>query len=210
MSKIYEPAEDSFLLANVLKKNLSKDDKGLKFLEIGCGSGIQIKTLLNLGIPKENIFCGDINSEAVDRCKSLSVNCFVSNLFENVKGKFDVIIFNPPYLPEDKNEPEDSKLATTGGKKGSEIVNKFLKQAKKHLEKNGRIFLLTSSLTEDVDFSNYEIELIDEQKLFFERLFVWELKKRNQYDEFLHEVQQPKMQELWDNAEDEAWKNLIF
>ena len=33
------------------------------------------------------------------------------------------------------------------------------------------------------------------------------LKKRNQYDEFLHKIQQPKMKELWDNKEDEAWEN---
>lgn len=32
-------------------------------------------------------------------------------------------------------------------------------------------------------------------------------KKRNQYDEFLHKVQQQKMKELWDNKEDEAWEN---
>ena len=31
------------------------------------------------------------------------------------------------------------------------------------------------------------------------------LKKKNQYDEFLHKTQQPKMKELWDNEEDEAW-----
>jgi hypothetical protein len=34
-----------------------------------------------------------------------------------------------------------------------------------------------------------------------------ESKKRNQYDEFLHRIQQPKMQELWDNKEDEAWEH---
>jgi len=33
------------------------------------------------------------------------------------------------------------------------------------------------------------------------------LKQRNQYDEFLHKIQQPKMKELWDNKEDEAWEN---
>ena len=33
------------------------------------------------------------------------------------------------------------------------------------------------------------------------------LKKRNQYDEFLHKIQQAKMKELWDNKEDEAWEN---
>ena len=33
------------------------------------------------------------------------------------------------------------------------------------------------------------------------------VKKRNQYDEFLHKVQQTKMKELWDNKEDEEWNN---
>lgn len=33
------------------------------------------------------------------------------------------------------------------------------------------------------------------------------VKKRNQYDEFLHKIQQVKMKELWDNREDEAWEN---
>lgn len=33
------------------------------------------------------------------------------------------------------------------------------------------------------------------------------VKKRNQYDEFLHKIQQPKMKELWDNKEDEGWEN---
>jgi len=34
-----------------------------------------------------------------------------------------------------------------------------------------------------------------------------ETKKRSQYDEFLHRIQQPKMQELWGNKEDETWEN---
>lgn len=33
------------------------------------------------------------------------------------------------------------------------------------------------------------------------------IKNKNQYDEFLHKIQQTKMQELWDNPEDEAWEN---
>lgn len=32
------------------------------------------------------------------------------------------------------------------------------------------------------------------------------LRERNQYDEFIHKIQQPKMKELWDNKEDEAWE----
>lgn len=34
------------------------------------------------------------------------------------------------------------------------------------------------------------------------------LKQRNQYDEFLHKIQQPKMKELWENKEDEFWENV--
>ena len=33
------------------------------------------------------------------------------------------------------------------------------------------------------------------------------LKEQNQYDEFLHKIQQPKMKELWNNKEDKAWEN---
>ena len=33
------------------------------------------------------------------------------------------------------------------------------------------------------------------------------VKKKNQYDEFLHKIQQKKMNELWHNKEDEAWED---
>ena len=32
-------------------------------------------------------------------------------------------------------------------------------------------------------------------------------RKKRQYDEFIHKIQQAKMKELWDNEEDEAWKD---
>ncbi|HLD42001.1 MAG TPA: hypothetical protein VJB06_03115 [archaeon] len=35
-----------------------------------------------------------------------------------------------------------------------------------------------------------------------------EFKQRNQYDRFLHQIQQQKMKELWDNKEDEVWENV--
>ena len=46
-------------------------------------------------------------------------------------------------------------------------------------------------------------ELLDKMS----RIFIV-LKQRNQYDEFLHKIQQPKMKELWDNKEDEAWESV--
>ncbi len=45
-------------------------------------------------------------------------------------------------------------------------------------------------------------ELLDKMS----RIFIV-LKQRNQYDEFLHKIQQPKMKELWGNKDDEAWNN---
>ncbi len=46
-------------------------------------------------------------------------------------------------------------------------------------------------------------ELISKMLSIFNRI-----KKSNQYDEFLHKIQQHKMKELWDNKEDEAWENV--
>ena len=173
MSEIYQPAEDSYLMIEVLKKEIH--DKELKFLEIGCGSGIILENMQKFGIKKENIFAVDINKKAVEYCKTLGFNCVHSNLFEKVKSKFDIIVFNPPYLPEDLREPKDSRLATTGGKKGSEIINKFLKEAKKFLNENGKIFLLTSSLTKGIKWIGYDKKLLEKKKLFMEELSVWEL-----------------------------------
>lgn len=176
MSLIYEPAEDSYLMQEVLNKQLPlllKENSDLSLLEIGIGSGIQLQTAKKLKL--KNIFGVDINSSAVKHCKKLGFNCKKSNLFENIKGKFDLIIFNPPYLPQDKLEDKESQIATTGGKKGSEIINEFLNQAKEHLNKNGKIFLLTSSLTNRINFKNYKKKILAEKKLFFEKLFVLEL-----------------------------------
>jgi len=182
MAEIYQPEKDSYLLSQVLEKEipiLLKTNPDLTFLEIGCGSGIQLQTVLKAGLKKQNIFSCDINKKAVEYCKNLGFNSTQSNLFENIKGKYGIIIFNPPYLPEDKNkdEPEDSQLATTGGKKGSEILNKFLEQVSNYSKKNTKIYILTSSLTHDIDFQKFNKELIAKEKIFYEELYVLKLKE---------------------------------
>jgi release factor glutamine methyltransferase len=179
MPEIYFPSDDSYILSEVISEQilkLIKNNNNLTFLEIGSGSGIQLQTALEPGIKKQNIFSLDINSQAVAKCKKLGFNCIKSDLFEEFKGKADIIVFNPPYLPEDLREPKDSRIATTGGEKGSEIINEFLKQAKKYLEKEGRIFLLTSSKTKGIDFLDYKKKILKKKNLFFEELIVWELK----------------------------------
>lgn len=174
----YQPAEDSFLLTRILKERvpaLLEENPNLRFLEIGSGSGIHLETVSNAGIKKENIFSVDIDPRAVSHCVSLGFNCRRSNLFENVEGKFNIIIFNPPYLPEDSKEHEDSKLQTTGGVKGSEITNRFLADAKKYLKENGTIFLITSSLTKNIEWLDWKKQEVGCEKLFMEKLCVWEI-----------------------------------
>jgi len=175
---IYQPSEDSYLLTEILKQELPellKQNSNLRFLEMGAGSGIHLETAFHTGVKRENIFSCDIDKKAVDHCNLLGFHCIHSDLFENIGGKFDIIIFNPPYLPEDKDEPVDSKLATTGGVKGSEIINEFLSKAKEYLEEDGKIYLIISSLTKDVYYGRYKKKEIGCEKLFFEKLCVLEL-----------------------------------
>ena len=182
MAEIYEPAEDSFLMSEALKERVPKmliENPNLKFIEIGCGSGINMETAKEVGVKIKNIMGCDINNEAVEHCKRLGFSCIKSDLFDNVDGKCDVITFNPPYLPKDKKEPKSSRVETTGGKKGNEIIVRFLKEAKSHLTQNGRIFVITSSLAQNVDFLGlgYKAKEIASKKLFFEKLFIWECLK---------------------------------
>ena len=138
---IYQPAEDSFLL----EKQVKKYSKGKSVLDIGTGSGIQSKSALMAGAKK--VLATDINEEVINKLKKREIIVKKSDLFSNISGKFDLIIFNPPYLPEDKREDSESQLATTGGKNGDEIILRFLEQSTMYLKTDGIILLLVSSLT---------------------------------------------------------------
>lgn len=174
---IYTPSDDSFLL----KKELINLCKAKKVLDMGAGSGILSQASINSGA--SSVLAADISKEIVINLKNQGIKAVKSDLFSNVNGKFDIIVFNPPYLPEDKREGKDSALATTGGKKGDEIIIRFLKQAKKHLNKNGIILTLVSSLTPRnriiklLDKLSLKQELLASKKLFFETLSVLKITK---------------------------------
>ncbi|MBI2628989.1 methyltransferase domain-containing protein [Candidatus Pacearchaeota archaeon] len=187
---LYEPAEDSYFLAEIISdylKKLSKKEKdNIKILDMGTGSGVQSINCLKVGISNKNIFAIDINKEAIKHVKNLNlgIKTIKSNLFSklptNKNNKFNLIIFNPPYLPEDKynNLPD-----TTGGKHGDEIIIKFVKQLSSYLEKNGVCFLLTSSLTPESRWKNeikkqkLNVNKIKTKNLFQEKLYVWKITK---------------------------------
>lgn len=165
---LYEPAEDSSLLQEQVRKYA----KG-KVLDIGTGTGILAQTAIE---KTKDVLAVDINKEAVNHCKKLGINCIKSDLFENVKGKFDLMIFNPPYLPDDKIKLEDDKNYI-GGEKGNEILERFLSEAKNHLNKKGKILIVFSSLTPNINKiikkNKFKFKKLSERKFFFEKLIVY-------------------------------------
>lgn len=176
---IYNPREDSFLLEKAVKKYA----KGKTFLDVGSGSGIQSKAAISAGA--KSILAIDINSEVIIYLKKQNLSAVKSDLFKNVKGKFDLIAFNPPYLPEDEREDSAIQLVTTGGKKGDEIILRFIKNVKRHLSENGIILLIVSSLTpkrkilELLKKQDLSHNVIDSEKFFFESLEVWKIEIKN-------------------------------
>jgi release factor glutamine methyltransferase len=173
MSEIYQPAEDSLFLSEFVKKEIKKL-KFSKILDMGSGSGIQAQTCIDSGFPEKDLTLIDINSDAIKHLKSKFTNSKIikSNLFDKLREKSDLIIFNPPYLPNDKF---DKKPDTSGGKEGSEIINKFLNEARNHLVVNGEILILTSSLTKGINWLNYNKKLLGKKRIFFEELYIWKL-----------------------------------
>lgn len=173
---IYEPSDDSYLLEKYVKKYAKK---GMKVLDVGVGGGI-----LSLAAKKKGskVLACDINPQAVNLCKQKEIDCVLSDLFKEIDGKFDLIIFNPPYLPEDQREDAESKTITTGGKYGYEILKRFFKEAREHLRRQGRILIVISSLTkpqkvEEIIINNgFKFRELERENLFFEELVVYSVK----------------------------------
>lgn len=180
---IYATDEDYYLLENEVKKyisNLNKEQKeNFKVLDMGSGSAIQAKAAINAGIKRKNVIAADINPEAIKQIKAQRIPARKSNLFSNInkEKKFNLMIFNAPYLPADKYDKEPD---TTAGKKGYEIILKFLRKAKPFLAKEGIILLLFSSLSKPnkiLDYAkkrNYTAELLAQKGVgMMEKLFVY-------------------------------------
>ncbi len=176
---IYEPREDSFLILKQIEHFASGN-----VLDMGTGSGV---LAIEAAQTADNVIGVDINKDAVKFASEQAgdypnIRFYHSDLFSYFKKnpmKFDLIIFNPPYLPEDKKEPKESAQATTGGKKGHEVLEQFFSEASEFLMPYGRMLIVFSSLTgKDKVHSILEEYAFDYQKLaekeeFMETLFVY-------------------------------------
>ncbi len=183
---VYEPREDSTMLEHYVRKYA----KG-NVLDMGTGSGLQaIASAQNKNV--SSVLATDIQKGVINYCKKCIENPKIrflhSDLFKNIKGKFDTIIFNPPYLPQ---ELKLKDLTIEGGKKGYEVIERFLNKVNNFLKPNGVILMVFSSLTKKEKVEEFiknnllDFEELEKFHIFFEDIYVYLLRK----NEFLKELE---------------------
>lgn len=178
---VYEPSDDTFLLLGALEKENWTGAETV--LEVGCGTGIvsvflskKAKEVFSLDINRRAVSCARRNAEAND---AANMHVFSGDLFSGIgRKKFDVLVFNTPYLPEDKVTGKFGDSSWSGGKSGRKVIDRFLRGALKHIAPRGKIFLVESSLSDcgkTLDYfkeNGIDAKIISEKKLFFEKLVV--------------------------------------
>ena len=170
---MYQPAEDSFLLAECAKHYC-----GNLALEMGVGSGIIL-----------NIISQNFNSVVGTDIDYVSLQCYKSNLPKNsalvccdaasaLAVKFDFIVSNPPYLS-DHDKKKDH--AIDGGPTGIEATLHFIRSAVLVLQKRGKMLTIISSLSDSskldklIKEMNLKKRIVIVRKLFFETLYIIEI-----------------------------------
>ena len=136
------PRPDTEILVENVLNNVDKD-KEIEIVDIGTGSGAIILSLL-VNLPKAQGKTVDISSKAIEVAKENAVNLqvndrcefFVGDLFAPLNdNKFDVIVSNPPYIPNNQeieamvkdNEPH---VALFGGNDGLYFYRRIFKEVK--------------------------------------------------------------------------------
>lgn len=168
--KLYFPSDDTFLLADCINRY-----SGGWAFEIGVGSGV----LLNLLEKKfAHVAGSDIDLQALLHCRSRTSAMLVCcDAASAITGNFDLIVSNPPYLPDDKiRDP-----AVHGGPAGIETTIRFIESSLPLLAPRGKMLFVVSSLADSsaldklVEEKKIVKKVVKEKRLFFETLSVIEL-----------------------------------
>ncbi len=164
---VYAPREDSYMLANAVNMHAFG-----KVLDLGTGSGIQgIVAALN-GC---DVTFSDIDDEAI-RCAKQNAKLnnvdgkFVcSDMFGRISGKFNTIIFNPPYVTSGKRR----HIALDGGRMGRHYIEEFINSYSRHILERHAILLLESSFNMyEKDLKTLKARIVSKEHYFFEDLVV--------------------------------------
>lgn len=138
--------EDSFLLANSAAVS-----RGEMVVEVGCGSGLASVAAARLGA---NVVATDVNPHALTAVGQLArknfvdVDCVRADLLAGLRT-FDVVLFNPPYLPDlgVDSKRDWHEVAVNGGKDGTEVLERFLGILPTHLKSRGRAYVVVAQLS---------------------------------------------------------------
>lgn len=169
---MYLPDVDSFLLIDSLK-----DYSGESALEIGTGTGIVSNFLLK---NFKNVVSTDIDYDSVLYCKkqySSEITFICCDAATAIVSKFDLIVSNPPYLPNDRFHDK----TIHGGRTGIEKTIHFIHSSISNLAKYGHMILIVSSLSDIPKLDRFISEkkingkVINKRRIFYETLYVYEL-----------------------------------
>jgi release factor glutamine methyltransferase len=179
---VYKPAEDSFLIADQIPYCTSK-----RTLDMGTGCGLL--ALISADTAQE-VIGTDINPSAV-RCAKKNaelngldhkIDVLAGNLFDPIETekRFDLVTFNPPYLPNSGTSTDGDYLqyAWNGGKDGRLVTDRFLDQVPRFLQKGGNLLLVQSSLSgiqptiNKLHRNNFKVETVASKHIHFEDIVV--------------------------------------
>ena len=170
-ASVYSPGEDSRLMAEAVEEHAQG-----KVLDMGTGAGVLGIVAAKIGCDVtfvdnnvKSIQCARQNAEQND----VSGKFIVSDLFGEVKGRFNTIIFNPPYLPS-KDMPKSPELrALEGGRGGREVIERFLEEYKRHVSAKHSVLMAESSLNDYAnDIPRLGAKVVKKAHYFFEDLAV--------------------------------------
>ncbi|PSQ56163.1 methyltransferase [Halobacteriales archaeon SW_7_71_33] len=202
VGEVYEPAEDSDLLAEAAREHVSSGDLTL---DVGTGSGYVAGAAATTGA---RVVASDVNPHACRRAReryghgrerakgtapdragtdgegATPVEVVRADLSVPFAAEaFDAVLFNPPYLPTDPDDERDDWMATalSGGEDGRAVVSAFLDDLPRVLAPGGFALLLVSTLTDVeavvdlADEAGFAAVAVREESFPFETLTVLKL-----------------------------------
>lgn len=173
VADIYPPSEDTYLLCDAAVSEARPDDIAL---EVGTGSGVVAEALAE---HVERLVATDINPSAVRAARERGVEAVRTDLLACLDASFDLVVFNPPYLPSTEETPDDPmSRALGGGETGRETAERFLDTVPRVLSPDGRVLLVASTASGVEEFENrddYNAERVASDRYFFEEIVVLRL-----------------------------------